>query len=48
MRIVRYVVVNRETEKREFLDCRYEKCEEYINNQENAEKYVITRQWRNF
>lgn len=41
MRTILYSVVNTEAKKIVFTDCRYWKCEEFINNQENSENLAI-------
>ena len=45
MRTVIYGVFNKETNERIYSDCRRNKCEEFINAQDNKENLVIKYKW---
>ena len=45
MRLIHYYVINKETNKREYVHHSQAKCQEYINNQENKDNYAITYKW---
>ena len=41
MRTIRFYVVNKNTRKAIFTDCRKSKCETFLENLENKEDYAI-------
>ena len=45
MRLIHYHVINKETNKREYTNCKESKCREYINSKENKDNYIITYKW---
>lgn len=48
MRIIKYAVFNKETNKRVYADCLYFKCEEFIKAQENKNVLEIRYKWFSF
>ena len=45
MRIMRYYIVNKETRKAIYTNCRKDKCEEYLAKMDNAENFAIGYKW---
>ena len=45
MRLIHYLVINKETNKKESVNCEQSKCQEYINNKENTDNYAIVYNW---
>ena len=45
MRTVRYQVVNKNTKKVEYINCKSHKCFEYIAKQNNSNDYIVTHKW---
>ena len=45
MRLIHYYIVNKETGKRIYSDCRVAKCEEILATMKNKENYFIGYKW---
>lgn len=45
MRTIIYAVFNKETNERIYIDCRRNKCEEFIGMQNNKENLVVKYKW---
>ena len=45
MRLVHYYVINKETGKRVYTNCRLHKAEEFLQNLQDKENYVICYKW---
>ena len=45
MRIIKFAVFNKETNKRIYTNCRESKCIEFIDKQDNKENFEIRHKW---
>lgn len=45
MRLIHYYIVNKETGKRVYTNCRFSKCEEMLATMENKENFFISHKW---
>ena len=45
MRTIRYSVINKETKKAIYTNCKRAKCEEYLAKMDNAENFAIGYKW---
>ena len=45
MRTIHYYVVNKNTNKAVYVDCRQHKAQEFLNAQENKEQFKICYKW---
>ena len=48
MRTIIYAIIEKETGKRVYANCRMSKCEEVLATMENKENYTIGYKWRSF
>jgi hypothetical protein len=48
MRTILYTVINKETNKRVYTDCRLRKCKEKLNTLDNKENFEIRYKWVSF
>lgn len=45
MRTIHYYVINKNTSKAVYVDCRQHKAQEFLNTQENKEQFKICYKW---
>lgn len=45
MRLIHYSVINKETGKKVYINCRSSKCEEFLETLEDKENYFIGYKW---
>ena len=46
--MIRYYVINKESNKVVFFDCSLRKCEKFLDEQENKDNFVIGHKWHSF
>ena len=46
MRIVHYYVINKETKRAVFMDCRPAKANAFIAEQTNPDNFVVVMKWK--